>query len=91
MDLGSQKTIGLQGAFKYHNLYLSFVPRSIDPFYKVSYCIKRVTTYWTYSTIVNKILKYMSQKFCLVLISDYFISSFGLIQAAIAGQKKLHH
>ena len=26
-------------------------PRSSDPFYKVSYCMKWVTTSWTYSTL----------------------------------------
>ena len=30
--------------------YLTVCPRSIDPFYIVSYCIKWVTKSWTYST-----------------------------------------
>ena len=34
--------------------FCTVCPRSLNPFYIISYCIKWVKTYWTYSIINNK-------------------------------------
>ena len=37
------------------NAEFTLCPRSLDPFYSVSYFIKRVKTSWTYSTVHSEL------------------------------------